>query len=156
MSTTNTKASWQEVIDAYHALPEEERTTLNVAAKLNKNGWRIRPDTVATVLKATVLQDLITEDEVRATAKVLNYLVDLTLTEEHGGNFRETASWAAEDFTSGLDVIDAPKAYSLRVALSYLLDLLLRHLEQSRDIGRYAPPPRYVVQSKYHPNDLTF
>jgi hypothetical protein len=156
MSTTNTKPSWQEVIEVYHALPERERTTLNVAAKLNENGRRIRPEAVQTILTATVLQDLITADEVRVTAKVLNCLVDLTLTEEHSGNFDETASWAADKFASGLRVIDAVEAFRARKALSYWLDDLLRGLEQVDEVRWHAPPPRYVVRRKSDPNDLPF
>src|SRR5687768_10549197 len=65
---------WKRIIEAWNALPEADRTTDKVHAKLLEQGHSISPYEVQTVLCATVVSDLLDESDLRVTARTLRIL----------------------------------------------------------------------------------
>jgi hypothetical protein len=68
---------WKLIIDTYHALPASDRTSRNVKARLEEHAHFVSEDYVGTVLSATVMGEVLTKEDVCATVKTLNTLIDI-------------------------------------------------------------------------------
>jgi hypothetical protein len=73
-----TDSGWRQIIDEFRSLPENERTCGRVLEKLEERGVDINPQRVSDVLAATVAAELISYEDIQATAKVLKVMVDFS------------------------------------------------------------------------------
>jgi hypothetical protein len=68
---------WKLIIETYSALPEADRTSSKVYSQLRQRGHSVSISQVRSVLSATILSEVISEDDVRVTARTLNTLIDI-------------------------------------------------------------------------------
>ncbi len=161
MSKTD-NATWQEIVAVYHSLPEDERTALNVAARVNDGKWRVRTDWVSEVLKASVLEERISESDLLITARVLRTLVDFSRTWEHSDSFSDAVERLARELTRGLERIGTNGSYrdlgyEVYLCLGHMLDML-EHERQSQEYydPSGGPRPRYILPPSPKDDDIPF
>ncbi len=161
MSKTD-KTTWQKIVAAYHSLPEDERTALNVAARVNDGKRRVRSDLVSEVLKATVLEERISENDLRITAKVLRTLVDFSRTWERNDSFSDAVERVAREITRGLKRIGTNGScrdlgYEVYLCLGHMLDMLeSEHQSQAYYDPSGGPRPRYILPPSKNDSDIPF
>ncbi len=155
-------AAWQQIVAAYHFLPEGERTALNVADRVHDGKWRGRTRLVSEVLKATVLEERLSENDLLITARVLRTLVDFSRTWEHSDSFSDAVERLARELTRGLDRIGTNGSYQdlgyeVYLCLGHMLDML-EHERQSQEYydPSGGPRPRYVLPPSKHDSDIPF
>jgi hypothetical protein len=160
--TKRDKPTWHQIVAAYHSLPEDERTALNVAAQVNDGEWRARTGLVSEVLKATVLEERISENDLRITAQVLRTLVDFSRTWECNDSFSDGVERVAREITRGLERIGTngsyPQlAYEVYLCLGHMLVMLEEHRQILEEYySSKGPRPRYILPPSPSDNDIPF
>ncbi|HEV2606085.1 MAG TPA: hypothetical protein VGU24_20745 [Microvirga sp.] len=149
MLQKSNEITWQEIVEVYRSLPDDHRTGLHTAHKINENQRRAPGDWVSDVLKATVLGERITAEDLKVTAKVARALVDLSRTSQHDDTFTKNVTLHAQSLTRGLDRIDMDASREIYVCIAHMLSIAEEHLNepQNRYAYRHYRPaqPRYVL-----------
>ncbi len=149
MLQKSNEITWQEIVEAYRSLPDDHRTSLRTADKINQDQCRAAGEWVSDVLKATVLSERITAEDLKVTAKVARALVDLSRTSQHDDTFSKNVTLHAQSLTRGLDRIDMDASREIYVCIAHMLSMAEEQSREPQD--RYAyrrherTQPRYVL-----------
>ncbi len=104
---------------------------------------------MSDVLKATVLGERITAEDLKVTAKVARALVDLSRTSQRDDTFSKNVTLHAQSLTRGLDRIDMDASREIYVCVGHMLSMAEEQSREPQD--RYAyrrherTQPRYVL-----------
>ena len=149
MLQKSNEITWQEIVEAYRSLPDDHRTSLHTADKINQDQYRAAGEWVSDVLKATVLGERITAEDLKVTAKVARALVDLSRTSQRNDTFSKNVTLHAQSLTRGLDRIDMDASREIYVCIAHMLSIAEEHSRepQNRYAYRHYRPaqPRYVL-----------
>jgi hypothetical protein len=72
---------WTHIIETYNALPEPERISRKVHSRMLEKGHAVRDGQVRDVLGATILSEVLNEEDVRVTAKTLRTLLNISMSD---------------------------------------------------------------------------
>ncbi len=149
MLQKSNEITWQEIVEVYRSLPDDHRTSLHTADKINEDQCRAAGEWVSDVLKATVLAERITAEDLKVTARVTRALVDLSRTSQRDDTFSKNVTLHAQSLTRGLDRIDMDASREIYVCVGHMLSMAEEQSREPQD--RYAyrrherTQPRYVL-----------
>ncbi len=141
---------WKLIIETYNALPEPERTSRKVHSQLLEKGHAARDGQVRDVLGATILSEVLNEEDVRVTAKTLRTLLNVSMSDVRShmsgrGEPGEAEAAFANGCVAHLWYIGGQSASDLAQALAYILaeyqacretDRQLDYIEQMNEFRR--------------------
>jgi len=128
------KATSKLILETYGSLSEHNRSVEKVTAKIAKKGYQVDAARVEKVLKATVLEDLISEADVEAAGKVLQTLVNLNQMSNFKPKGRVSAYGVAEFVTSGLQEAKFAHAWRVKSCLTSIIRVALDAHEKQQKL----------------------
>ncbi len=122
-------SNWKLIIEAYNELPEADRTSHKVYARLREQGHSISVNRVQDVLSATILSEMLNEEDVRVFVRMLNTVFDICSDEFRKSEPDSIDTEFTEGFTRPLMSLAGPSSSDLREAMLRLVSDCRRYRE---------------------------